>query len=149
MPVFRFVVSSGSKSWQVEKEQSECPVLGKKIGETFNAGFLGLDGYSLKITGGTDKDGIPQNKNLEITGKRRLLFTRGFGFSGKKRPPGRKKVKATMRKGLRKRRISRGNIISADTMQINCIVQEEGPKKMEDILPKKEKAKEANATEKK
>jgi len=140
MAVFRFVVGSGARSVQIEKEQTECPVVGKKIGDSFAGSFLGLEGYKLKITGATDKDGIPQNSDLEITGKKRILFSEGFGFNGKKKPPGRPKGKRTRREGLRKRRISRGNIISADTMQINCKVEEAGPTKFEEIFPAKEKA---------
>ena len=142
MAVFRFVVSAGAKSYQIEKDQTECPVMGKKIGEGISGNFLGLEGYKLKITGGTDKDGIPQNPDIEMPGKRRLLLKEGFGYSGKKKPPGRPKKKATRREGVRKRRMSRGGVISADTMQINCKVEEAGPKKLEEIFPPKEKPKE-------
>ena len=144
MAVFRFVVSSGQKSWQIEKEQSQCPILGKKIDDIFKADFLGLAGYSLKITGGTDKDGIPMLKDVEGPVKKLVLLTRGTGFSGKKRQGGKKKKPLLLREGMRKRKVVRGNTISQETMQINCAVAEAGSQKIEEILGAgKEKAAEA------
>ena len=34
MPNFKFVISDKQKSWQIEKDQKECPTIDKKIGET-------------------------------------------------------------------------------------------------------------------
>ena len=142
MPVFRFVVSDGKESRQVERDQSSCPIIGKKIGETFTADFLGLDGYTLKITGGSDKDGIPMRPDVDSVGRKVLILTKGIGFSGKLR--GRKKKrKAIAREGIRKRKVICGNTISADTMQVNCKIEKAGPKPLAELLPKapKEEAK--------
>ena len=35
MPNFKFVISSANRSYQVEKDQKECPVLGKKVDYVF------------------------------------------------------------------------------------------------------------------
>jgi len=142
MAVFRFVVSDKKVSRQVEKDQSACPVLGKKIGDTFDADFLGLEGYTLKIMGGTDKDGIPMRPDVDGPVKKAAPLTKGVGFSGKLR--GRKKKhKPTEREGLRKRKMIRGNTVSTETMQINCRVEQTGAKSLEEILPKAEKKEEA------
>ena len=37
MTTFKIVISEKGKSYQVEKEQKDCPVLEKKIGETVSA----------------------------------------------------------------------------------------------------------------
>ncbi|MFH8120306.1 MAG: S6e family ribosomal protein, partial [Candidatus Aenigmatarchaeota archaeon] len=61
MATFKFVVSDPEtrKSYQIEVEQSKAlGLIGKKIGEEFNGELIGLPGYVLKITGGTDKDGF-------------------------------------------------------------------------------------------
>lgn len=142
MAVFRFVVSSGKESRQVEREQATCPVMGKKVGETFAADFLGLDGYTLKITGGSDKAGVPMRSDIEGPGRKELVLTKGIGFSGKLR--GRKKKrKAKPHEGVRKRKIVRGNTVSADTVQINCSVAQAGAKPLAELLPKAEKKEEA------
>jgi len=141
MPVFRFVVSDGKESRQVEKDQTACQVIGKKIGDTFVADFLGLEGYTLKITGGTDKDAIPMRPDVDGPVKKSLILAKGVGFSGKLR--GRKKKrKPKSREGIRKMKLVRGNTIAADTKQINCVVVERGAKPIAEILPKAEKKEE-------
>ena len=73
--------------------------------------------------------------------RKELVLTKGVGFSGKLR--GRKKKrKAKPREGIRKRKIIRGNTISSDTMQINCMIAQAGPKPLAEILPKAEKKEE-------
>lgn len=133
MPVFKFVLSSGGKSYQVEKDQGDCPVIGKKIGDSIVGDFLGLDGYEFIITGGHDKDGFPIRKDIEGVMRKRIVSIKGIGFSGRLR---RKKKKTKVRKGLRKRKMMRGNTIAADIVQINCKVVKAGEKPLEEILKK-------------
>ena len=139
MPVFKFVINDKKDSFQVEKDQTQAPVLGKKIGETIDASFLGLEGYTLKITGGSDKDGFPMRNDVEGPNKKFLIMTKGVGFSGKLK--GRKKKrKATTREGVRKRKLIRGNTISDETSQINCTVTQQGAKALAELIPKAPKA---------
>ncbi|MBI5061193.1 MAG: 30S ribosomal protein S6e [Candidatus Aenigmarchaeota archaeon] len=134
MPVFKFVVSSGKKSYQVEKEQSECPVLGKKIGDTISGDFLGLDGYELAITGGHDKDGFPMHKDIVGVMRKFLLVKKGFGFSGRLK---RKKKRTKVRGGLRKKKLFHGNTIDNIVSQINCKIIKAGEKGIDEVLGKK------------
>lgn len=145
MALFKFVISEGKDTWQVEKDQSASPLLGKKIGDSFDASFLGLEGYSLKITGGTDKDGIPMMPSIEGTVKRAIILLRGKGFEGRIRGK-KKKAKPHPMKGIRKKKLMRGNTISTDTTQINCAVEKKGAKPLAEILPKKEKAEKKGET---
>lgn len=129
MANFKFVISSGNRSWQVEKDQKECPVSGKKIGETISADFLGLDGYELQIMGGSDKDGFPMRKDVESFARKKIVVTESIGFHSDVN-------------GMRKRKIIRGNSISEEITQINCKVVKSGQKPLEEILGKKEKKEE-------
>lgn len=151
MAVFRFVINDAKESWQVEKDQSAAPVVGKKIGDTIDGNLLGLEGFVLKITGGTDKNGIPMVPYVEGPVRRNLVLTGDMvGFSGKQR--GRKKKRKAKRiEGLRKRKIVRGDQITADVTQINCKVEKAGAKKLSEILPPRpaKEKKEVKAEEKK
>lgn len=125
MANFKFVISDGSNSWQLEKDQKDCPILGKKIGDSFDAEFLGLQGYELQITGGSDKEGFPMKKDVEGAVRKKIIITRGFAF-------------ASEREGVRKRKLLRGNTISPDTAQINCKVSKHGDKPLEEHLGSKQ-----------
>ncbi len=128
MASFKFVISDAKKSYQIEKDQKDAPVMGKKMGDKIDGSFLGLDGYELEIKGGSDKDGFPMRKDIEGQIRKRFLVTKGVGFH-------------TDVEGLRRRKMLRGNVISEDISQINCKVVKKGPKELEEIL-KKEKIEE-------
>lgn len=136
MAVFKFVVSEKERTVQMEKDQKECPVVGKKIGETFGADFLGLDGYELQITGGHDKNGFPMRKDVEGIVRRTILAKKGIGFTARLRR--KKKLKDPI-KGLRKKKTIRGNTITDEVVQINCKVVKAGPKSLNEIVPPKVK----------
>lgn len=138
MGVFKFVISQGNKSFQIERDQSDCEALiGLKIGDTFSGDVIGLEGYELKITGGTDKDGFPMRPDLPGTVKKRLLLKKSIGFKGKKR----RKKELVKIKGLRKRKTVRGNTIDKHIVQINCKVVKQGEKPLEELVGKKEEKK--------
>jgi len=125
MAVFKFVISDNKKSYQVEKDQKDCPVVGKKIGNILSGEFLGLAGYGLKITGGSDKDGIPMRRDIDGTVRKRFIVTKGAGFN-------------TDISGLRRRKMLRGNAIDSDIIQINCKITKKGGTSLDQILGKKE-----------
>ncbi|MFQ6020529.1 MAG: S6e family ribosomal protein [Candidatus Aenigmatarchaeota archaeon] len=125
--MFKIVISDPKtrKAYQIEKE---LPILiGMKIGDTFDGSPLGLTGFKLEITGGSDKDGVPMRKDLEGTMRRKALLTKGTGFRGYKIKKKRgKKIKVKI-KGMRKRKYIRGNTISNDIAQVNVkIIEGEG-----------------------
>jgi small subunit ribosomal protein S6e len=129
MAVFKFVISDKKQSVQVEKDQKDAPVSGKKIGDKLPGDFLGLIGYELEITGGSDKDGFPMKKDVEGQVRKKIILTRGLGFR-------------TDVEGKRKRRILRGNTISQEITQINCKIVKSGEKNMFELLgitPKEKK----------
>ncbi|KUG19573.1 MAG: 30S ribosomal protein S6e [Methanomicrobiaceae archaeon] len=101
--------------------------VGKRIGAEMDAGVLGLPGYVIEITGGTDRTGIPARRDLPGSGRRRLLLSAGTGFSPKY-------------SGERRRKSVRGNEISADFVQINARVKEYGEKPLNEYFEKAEPA---------
>ena len=132
MASFKFVVSDGKNSYQTEKDQKDAPIFGKKIGDVVDGEFLGLNGYELQIMGGSDKDGFPMRNDIEGQVRRRFLITKGKGFN-------------TDIKGLRRRKMLRGNTIGEDIAQINCKVVKKGGVAIDEVFPKTEKKKKEGA----
>jgi len=132
MAIFKVVVSEpkSRKSFQVEVDQSKAAgLIGKKIGDEFNGDLVGLVGYALQITGGTDKDGFPMHPGLKGSGRKKLLLTEPPGFH-------------PQLKGQRRRKTVHGNTISDEIVQINAKIIKMGEKPLEQLMPKKEKKEE-------
>ena len=85
------------------------PLIGREIGELVDGNIVGLSRKKLKITGGTDKDGIPMRIDVSGGGKKRILLSGGVGFKPQK-------------KGERKRKMVRGRVIIEDTYEINMVI---------------------------
>jgi small subunit ribosomal protein S6e len=108
---FKIVISEPKtrKSYQIEKD---LPILiGMKVGDSFDGSVLGLEGFKLQITGGSDKDGFPIRPDLPGPGRKKVLLSGPPGFN-------------PITRGMRKRKYVRGNTISQDIMQINCKIIE-------------------------
>ena len=123
---FKVVVSEKENSYQIDVDAKETKKLvGLNIGEEFDGDIIGLAGYSLRITGGSDKNGFPMKKDL--TGPRRVrsLVSGGIGYHPD-------------RAGKRRRKTFHGNTISEDIIQINTIISKAGSKSLEEILGSEE-----------
>jgi len=128
MSVWKIVISDPEtrKAYQLEIGQNNAPqLIGKKIGDEFPGDWIGLEGYTLLITGGTDKDGFPMHPAIHGAVKKKVLLSAPPGFHPKK-------------KGQRKKKTVRGNTISADIVQINVKVIKKGSKPLEEIFKKEE-----------
>jgi small subunit ribosomal protein S6e len=136
--MFKLVVSDpkNKRSYQKEVEEKSSGLIGRKIGEKVKGDFLGLQGYELEITGGSDKQGFPMRPDVPGTARKRILLTGPPGFHPK-------------RKGERRRKSVRGNTISLDIVQVNVKVVSYGKKSLEEIFGKKEKPKEEAKPEEK
>jgi small subunit ribosomal protein S6e len=124
MAEFKVVINDPKTGKSYKKEISGTKansLIGKRIKEEIDGVFVGLPGYRLQITGGTDKDGFPMRPNLQGSVRKKLLLTGGIGFHPK-------------RKGMRKRKMVRGNTISADIVQINMKIVGYGPKPIEEAV---------------
>jgi len=119
---FKLVISEGENSHQLEVEAAESKkLIGLKIGDKFDAFMVGLKGYTLKITGGSDKNGFPMKKDVEGPRRIKSLLSGGIGFNPK-------------RDGQRRRKTVRGNTLSDDIVQINAIVDQKGEKNIDELL---------------
>lgn len=120
------------RAYQIERDVPS--LIGLKIGDTFDGGAVGLAGFTLQITGGSDKEGFPMRPEVPGPGRKKMLLSGTPGF----RP---------WRKGMRKRKYVRGNTISDSIMQVNCkIISGEGdPGAMLGIQPKVKEEKKAEA----
>lgn len=118
-------VKSG-KSYQVAVSGHHAnSLIGRKIGDVVDGIFVGLPGYKLMITGGSDKDGFPMRRDLPGPRRSKILMSKGVGFN-------------TAEKGLRAKKMVRGNTISPETIQINMKVKAQGSKSIEDLMKKEE-----------
>jgi small subunit ribosomal protein S6e len=100
-------------------------LIGKKVGEEFDGGMVGLEGYTLEITGGSDRSGFPMRGSIEGTERKKVLLKEASGINEDE-------------EGVRRRKSVRGNTVSAEIEQLNTRVVEEGSKSVEELLGEEE-----------
>ena len=133
MPNFKIIISDtkGKSIVRELKDNDANPLLGLLIGQETDASLVGLEG-KIKITGGSDKSGIPMRPDVLGASRKRVLIPKGVGLQNAE-------------KGLRKRKLLRGNTISEEIYQINSKydgeIKVEEPKKEEKAEAPKEKPK--------
>ncbi|MBU3967382.1 MAG: 30S ribosomal protein S6e [Euryarchaeota archaeon] len=128
MADFRIVVSDSktAQAYQITVTGTAASkIIGKNIGDTISGDIAGLSGYTLKLTGGTDKDGFPIRPDLPGPARKKILVAGGVGFH-------------PTHDGERRRKAMRGREISSEVTQINTVVVEYGEKSLAEIFPKKE-----------
>ncbi len=109
MAKFKVIVSDpqAGTSKVVELEEARAsPFLGKKLGETLDGAVVDLPAHKVQLMGGSDKDGVPMRSNVHGGVRRAIVLSGGTGFKPK-------------RKGQRKRKTVRGDIITDEISQIN------------------------------
>jgi len=129
--VFKVVAADpeSGKSYSLEAhEPAARKLVGLRIGEKFDGEIVGLSGYELEITGGTDKDGFPMRSDVYGPGRTYLVLSGGVGHKPR-------------RLGERKRKRVRGRTISDDVIQINAKIVKRGEKLIEELAPKKAEVK--------
>ncbi len=122
---FKVVVADTKegKCFQVPVSGTHANVLvRKRIGEEVDGMFLGLPGYKVQITGGSDKDGFTMRPEINSAGRKRILATESIGYRPKDYH------------GKREKKSFRGNEISPDITQINVKVTTYGPKPVAELL---------------
>ncbi len=92
------------------KDPKASALLGLRIGDVIDGGPIGIKG-KIKITGGSDRSGVPMRPDVHGTGKKYVLLSDGPGFRPRK-------------KGERRRKLVRGNIISEEIYQVNAVLVE-------------------------
>jgi small subunit ribosomal protein S6e len=101
-------------TYQVDvADQDANRFIGKDIGEEVDGSAVGLDGYTLEITGGSDDAGRPMRKDVRGAALKNIMLEGGTGYHPEK-------------DGERKRVTVRGREISDSTRQINASITARG-----------------------
>ena len=117
------------KSYQRElAKEMENNLTGKRVGEQIDGNLIGLAGYMVELTGGSDKSGFPMRKDVTGQRKAHLLLSGGTGFKPRN-------------SGERKRKLIRGNTYSSELMQVNAKVISGQGQPLDQLFPKKEEKK--------
>jgi len=133
MAKFKIIIGDPEtgKSQSLEVEGARAvPLVGRKLGEVVDGSVVGMGGHKIQITGGSDKDGFPMRPNIHGGVRASVILSEGVGFH-------------SPRRGDRRRKTLRGNVITEEIVQINMKIIEK-PKKTE--KPKEEKAKKPEKT---
>jgi len=81
------------------------------VGSELDASIIG-EGGKLKISGGSDKSGVPLRADIHGGARKYILLSKGVGLR-------------EAEKGQRFRKLIKGNIITEDVYQINCLFEGE------------------------
>ncbi|HSV49301.1 MAG TPA: 30S ribosomal protein S6e [Candidatus Acidoferrales bacterium] len=114
MAKFKVIVSdplSGASKVVELEEARASPFIGRKVGETLDGAVVDLPAHKIQVTGGSDKDGVPMRSNVHGGVRRAIILTGGTGFKPE-------------RKGQRKRKVVRGDIITDEIAQLNVKIVE-------------------------
>jgi len=105
---FKLTVSDvkGKSITKELKDSDANTLLGLQLGNETDASIVGLQG-KLKLTGGSDKSGVPMRKDIHGSARKYVLLSKGIGLQ-------------TAEIGQRARKLMRGNTVSEEIYQINC-----------------------------
>ena len=108
MANFKLTISDiKGKSVSKELKDSDAnPLLGLQLGNETDATIVGLKG-KLKLTGGSDKSGVPMRNDIHGATRQYVLLSKGVGLQDAEI-------------GQRVRKLMRGNTISEEIYQVNC-----------------------------
>ena len=105
---FKLTVSDtkGKSITKELKDNDANPLLGLQLGNETDAAIVGLSG-KLKLTGGSDKSGVPMRNDIHGAVRKYVLLSKGVGLQAAET-------------GQRVRKLMRGNTVSEEIYQINC-----------------------------
>ena len=123
---FKLAISDPKTGKAVQYELDDVKtnaLVGKQVGDIIEGDLIGLPGYKLKITGGSDAAGFPIRPDVHGSGKKRVLIKGPPGFKPK-------------RKGIARRKTVRGRELGLDIAQVNMRVEEKGSTELEELIVK-------------
>ena len=131
MANFKLTVSDikGKSITKELKDNDAMQLLGLEIGQDTDASIINLEG-KLKVTGGSDKSGVPMRSDIHTSARKYVLLSKGVGLQ-------------KAESGQRVRKLMRGNSISEEVYQVNCrfdgqLPEESSVEEPEDKEEKKE-----------
>ena len=113
MVTFKITISDkkGKSITRELKDKDVNPLLGLQIGTETDAAIVGQPG-KMRITGGSDKSGVPLRADIHGGARKYILLSKGVGLQDAE-------------KGQRFRKLIRGNLITEEVYQINCALDGE------------------------
>ena len=124
MATFQVAVADpeSGRTYQFEVDgQDANRFIGREIGDEVDASAVGLDGFTVEITGGSDDAGRPMRGDVNGSDLKEVLLEGGAGFNPE-------------RDGERKRVTVRGKEVSEAAAQLNVSIAERGEESVEDLL---------------
>lgn len=113
MATFKITISDkkGKSITRELKEKDANPLLGLQIGTEIDAAIVGQPG-KMRITGGSDKSGVPLRADIHGGARKYIMLSKGVGLQDAE-------------KGQRFRKLIRGNMITEEIYQINVVLDGE------------------------
>ncbi|EOD42305.1 SSU ribosomal protein S6E [Candidatus Nanobsidianus stetteri] len=111
--IFKVVVSDPKTGKSIQVQTKDESLVGKKIGDIIDGSVINLDGYKLRITGGSGFEGAPMVNYVEGMNKKYVWYNEN--------------------KKVRVKKLVRGNTISPEIVQINTKIEEYGNKDFNQI----------------
>lgn len=124
MADFQVVVSDPETGTTYQRDvdgQDANRFLGIDLGEEVDGDAVGLPGYTLELTGGSDDAGRPLRSDVSGPALKQILLTGGTGYK-------------PQRDGERKRVTVRGREISEEVAQINAKISAYGDESVEELF---------------
>lgn len=124
MADFQIVVADPESGATYNREvdgQDANRFIGRSIGDDVDGAAVGLDGYTLEITGGSDDAGRPMREDIAGAELKKVLVTGGTGYKPE-------------RDGERKRISVRGREVSEAAAQVNAKISERGSTSVEELF---------------
>jgi small subunit ribosomal protein S6e len=108
---FKVIISdsNGRSQAQELKDVAAQPFLGSKIGDSIDSSTVGITGGKIRITGGSDRSGTPMRPDIHGGVKKYVLLSKGVGMRD-------------IKDGNRIRKLVRGNLITEEIYQLNCML---------------------------
>ena len=113
MTQFKIIISDkkGKSVSKELKDKEAQPLIGLRVGETVDSSVVGIPSGKIELRGGSDKSGTPIRSDVHGGVKKYVLLSKGSGMRDD-------------REGIRKRKLVRGNMITEEIYQINCLLLE-------------------------
>jgi len=109
-------------TYQIEVDgQDANRFIGRELGDEVDGGAVGLDGYTLELTGGSDTAGRPMRPDVRGVATKSIMSDGGVGYE-------------PTTDGERKRITIRGREVSDETRQINAKIVGRGSDDVDALL---------------
>jgi len=109
-------------TYQIEVDgQDANRFIGRELGDEVDGGAVGLEGYTLELTGGSDTAGRPMRPDVRGVATKSIMSDGGVGFE-------------PTTDGERKRITIRGREVSDETRQINAKIVGRGSDDVDALL---------------